>query len=113
MIFKFRFWLRFGSHFGGVLGAQAEARPRPSKSGCQNGIDFLSMCGSKNRTKVVNNEVLGAPCFKGSSQVASRTSPGSIWERLWDHFGTMFESFFNLFCIISAWILEQHVGVRG
>ena len=56
-----------------------------------------SQRGSQNGAKIIKNEVLEAPCFKGGSQVASRPPPGSILERFWDHFGTIFVSFSNIF----------------
>ena len=49
--------------------------------------------GSQNGAQIIKNEVLEAPCFKGGSQEASRAPPGSILERFWDHFGTIFTSF--------------------
>ena len=52
-----------------------------------------SQRGSQNGAKIAKNEVLEAPCFKDSSQEASRPPPGSILERFWDHFGTIFVSF--------------------
>ena len=56
-----------------------------------------SQRGSQNGAKIVKNEVLEAPCFKGGSQVASRAPPGSILERFWDHFGIIFVSFSYIF----------------
>ena len=53
-----------------------------------------SQRGSQNEAKIVKNEVLEASCFKGGSQESSRPPPGSILERFWDHFGTIFVSFF-------------------
>ena len=64
-----------------------------------------SQRGSQNGAKIVKNEVLEAPCFKGGSQVASRAPPGSILERFWDHFGTMFVSFSSLFVVLFACVL--------
>ena len=55
-----------------------------------------SQRGSQNGAKIVKNEVLEAPCFKGGSQVASRAPPGSILERFWDHFGTIFVNVSNI-----------------
>ena len=52
--------------------------------------------GSQNGAKIIKNEVLEAPCFKGGSQVASRAPPGSILERFGDHFGTIFVSFSDI-----------------
>ena len=49
-----------------------------------------SQMGVQNGAKIVKNEVLEASCFKGGSQEASRPPLGSILERFWDHFGTMF-----------------------
>ena len=65
--------------------------------------------GSQNGAKIVKNEVLEASCFKGGSQVASRAPPGSILERFWDHFGTIFVSFSNICLMILARILQQYI----
>ena len=51
-----------------------------------------SQRGSQNGAKIIKNEILEASCFKGGSQEASRAPPGSILERFWDHFGTIFVS---------------------
>ena len=56
-----------------------------------------SQRGSQNGAKIIKNEVLEAPCFKGGSQVASRPPPGSILERFWDHVGTIFVSFSDMY----------------
>ena len=64
-----------------------------------------SQRGSQIGAKIIKNEVLEAPCFKGGSQVASRAPPGSILERCWDHFGTMFVSFSNICLMIFTCIL--------
>ena len=68
-----------------------------------------SQRGSQNGAKIVKNEVLEAPCFKGGSQVASRAPLGSILERFGDHFGTILGPFrqfflhiFNDFCTHSV-----------
>ena len=62
-----------------------------------------SQRGSQNGAKIVKNEVLEAPCFKGGSQEASRAPPGSIWERFWDHFGTISVSCSKIcFCYFST-----------
>ena len=66
---------------------------------------FWSDFGPQNGAKIVKNEVLEAPCFKGGSQVASRAPPGSILERFWDHFGTIFDNCSNIFLVIVACIL--------
>ena len=71
-----------------------------------------SQRGSQNGAKIVKNEVLEASCFKGGSQMASRAPQGSILERFWDHFGTIFVSLSNIcfgdFCMHC--IVEQHVA---
>ena len=64
-----------------------------------------SQRGSQNGVKIVKNEVLEAPCFKGGSQMASRPPPGSILERFRDHVGTIFVSFSNIFVMFFACIL--------
>ena len=68
-------------------------------------IPKWSQRGSQNGAKIVKNEVLEAPCFKGGSQEASRAPPGSILERFWDHFGTIFVSFSDICLVICACIL--------
>ena len=67
--------------------------PNWSQRGCQNGA------------KIVKNEVLEAPCFKGGSQEASRPPSGSILERFCDHFGTIFVNFSDIFLMIFTSIL--------
>ena len=64
-----------------------------------------SQRGSQNVVKMVKYDVLEAPCFKGGSQEASRAPPGSILERFWDHFGTMFVNFSTICLVIFACIL--------
>ena len=53
-----------------------------------------SQRGSQNGAKIIKNEVLEAPCFKGGSQVASRAPPGSdfgeVLEPFWEHFRQFF-----------------------
>ena len=71
-----------------------------------------SQRGSQNEAKIVKNEVLEASCFQGGSQVASRPPSGSILERFWDHFGTMFVIFFNICLMIFACIVQQHVATK-
>ena len=105
---NFMFWFRppFGSHFGCVLGAQMEAKA--FKKALQKNIKNMvpkmtpnwSQRGSQNGAKIVKNDVLEAPYFKGGSQEASRAPPGSILERFWDHFGTSFVSFSDIFLVM-------------
>ena len=54
----------------------------------------------------MKNEVLEAPCFKDGSQVASRPPPGSILDRFWIHFGTIFVSFSNKFRSLTAYAAD-------
>ena len=113
MIFRFWFWPPFGSHFGGLLGVQVEAKAikKPSQKNIKTMMPKMkpnwSQRGSQNGAKIVKNEVLEAPCFKGGSQEASRAPPGSILERLWDHFGTIFVRFSNIFVILFACIFSS------
>ena len=108
---KMCLWHPFGSHFGGVLGAQMEAKAikKPSQKNIKKMMPKMSpnwsQRGSQNGAKIVKNEVLEAPCFKGGSQVASRAPPGSILERFWDHFGTIFVSFSDICLVIFVSIL--------
>ena len=68
-----------------------------------------SQRGSQIGAQIFKIQVLEAPCFKGGSQAASRAPPGSILERFWDHFGTMFVSFSNIFSMVFACILQQYI----
>ena len=112
MIFVFWSWVPFGSHFGGVLGVQMEAKAikKPLQKNIKKMMPKMtphwSQRGSQNGAKIIKNEVLEAPCFKGGSQVASRPPPGSILERFGDHFGTMFVSVSNIFLMIVACFLH-------
>ena len=88
---------------------EAKAIKKPSQKGIKKMTPKMtpnwSQRGSQNGVKIVKNEVLGAPCFKSGSQVASRAPPRSILERFWDHFGTMFVSFSHICSVIFASIL--------
>ena len=71
---------------------EAKAIKKPLQKNVKNMMPKMSpnwsQRGSQNGATIVKNEVLEAPCFKGGSQVASR----SILERFWDHLGTIFHS---------------------
>ena len=88
---------------------EAKAIKKPFQKNIKKMMPEMSPKGSQYGAKIVKNEVLEAPCFKGGSQEASRAPPGSILERFWDHFGTMFVSFSNLFFVILARILQQYI----
>ena len=91
MKFKFWCWPPFGSHFGGVLGAQMEAKASKKvfqkniKKRCPTWAKTGPQMGSQSGAKIVKNDVLGSPLHKGGSQVASRPPPSSILDRFWDH----------------------------
>ena len=93
---------------------EAKAIKKPSQKNIKKMMPKMtpnwSQRGSQNGAKIVKNEVLEAPCFKGGSQVASRAPPGSILERSWDHFGAIFSGFLNLVLVMFACVLEQHVA---
>ena len=88
-------------------------RLRPSKSHLKKNIKEMmpkmtpkwSQRGSQNGAKIVKNEVLEASCFKGGSQEASRPPLGSILERCWDHFGTIFVNLSTIFLLFFVSIL--------
>ena len=96
---------------------EAKAIKKPSqknnKKMMPNMTPNWSQRGSQNGAKIIKNEVLEAPCFKGGSQVASRAPPGSILERFCDHFGIIFDNLSNMFLVIFACILQQHVANRN
>ena len=101
------FWVSFWRCFGSPNGGQGQQKGTSKKH--QKTMPKMSpnwsQRGSQNGAKIIKNEVLEAPCFKGGSQVASRAPPGSILERFWDHFGTMFVSFSDICLVIFARIL--------
>ena len=96
------FWVSFWRCFGSPNGGQGHQKATSKKH--QKMMPKMSpnwsQRGSQNGAKIVKNEVLEAPCFKGGSQVASRAPPGSILERFWDHFGTIFVSVSNIFLMM-------------
>ena len=91
------FWVLFWRCFGTQM--EAKAIKKPPQKNIKKMIPQMtpkwSQRGSQNGAKIVTNEVLEAPCFKGGYQVAFRPPPGSILERFWDHFGTIFVRFSN------------------
>ena len=101
------FWVSFWECFGSPNGGQnlQKVTSKKHKKMMPKMTSNWSQRGSQNGAKIIKNEVLEAPCFKGGSQVASRPPPGSILERFWDHFGTMFVSFSNICVVIFACIL--------
>ena len=120
MNLSFWFWPPCGSHFGGALGAQMEAKAmkKPSQKNILKKMmpkmtPNWSQRGSQNGAQIVKSEVWEAPCFKGGSQVASRAPPGSILERFWEHVGTIFVSFSNMFLMICVCILLQLVANKN
>ena len=106
------FWVSFWRCFGSPNGGQSHQKTisKQIKQMIPKMSPNWSQRGSQNGAKIIKNEVLEAPCFKGGSQVASRAPPGSILERFWDHVGTIFVSFSNIFLMIVACILKQHVA---
>ena len=52
-----------------------------------------SQRGSQNGAKIIKNEVLEAPFFKGGSQEA----PETLQDRFWKGFGTILEPFSSVF----------------
>ena len=89
-----------GFGFQSGLNMEPKWSPDPSQKTYAQNEPTLVPKGSQNGAKIIKNEVLEAPCFKGGSQVASRPPPGSILERFGDHFGTIFVSFSNIVFVI-------------
>ena len=102
------FWVSFWRYFGSPNGGQSHQKAiskKHQKNDAQNDLKLAPKGVSKWSQNRKKNEVLEAPCFKGRSQVASRATPGSILERFWDHFGTMFANFSNILLVIVACIM--------
>ena len=97
------FWRCFGSPNGGQ--GHQKATSKNIKQMMPKMTPNWSQRGSQNGAKIIKNEVLEASCFKGGSQEASRPPPGSILERFWDHFGTIFVSFSSLCVVLLACVL--------
>ena len=124
MKIRFGFWPPFGSHFGSVLGPQMEAKAikKPLQKNINNIMPKMnpkwSQRGSQTGAKIIKNEVLEAPCFKDGSQAASRAPPGSILERFWDHFGTIFVNVLTYCCdfcmhYVAASCTQKHAKSQG
>ena len=100
----------FGLHFGGVVGAQMEAKAikKPSQKNIKKIIPKMSpkwsQRGSQNGAKIVKHEVLEASCFKGGSQVAPIQSPPQDW--FWRGFWTMLWPFSSVFLTYVWWFLH-------
>ena len=97
------FWVSFWRCFGSPNGGQCHQKTISKKHQILSKMSQnWSQRGSQNGANIIKNDVLEAPCFKGGSQVASRVPPGSILERFWDHFGTIFVSFPDVFLVICV-----------
>ena len=105
------FWRCFGNSNGGQCHQKFTSKNH--QKNMSNMSPNKSQRGSQLGAKIVKNEVLDAPCFKGGSQVASRAPPGSILERLWHHLGTIFVSFPNICLVFFACTLYQHVANKN
>ena len=92
------FWVSFWRCFGSPNGGQGhqKATSKKHQKMMRKMSPNWSQRGSQIGAKIIK-KVLEAPCFKDGSQVASRAPPGSILERFWDHVGSMFVSFPNMF----------------
>ena len=86
---------------------EAKAIKKSSQKHIKKTIPKMSPNWSQNGAKIVKNEVLEAPCFKGGSQVASRAPLGSILERFWDHFRKLFQHMFDDLCMHSVACCKQ------
>ena len=106
------FWTPFGSHFGGVLGAQMEAKAikKPSQKNikkhyAQNEPKLVpkgTPKWSQNRQKWG----LGSTLFQGwlpsGLQSPSRIDFGEVLGPFWDHFRQFFWHMFGDFCMHSV-----------
>ena len=90
------FWVSCWRSFGSPNGGQGhqKAISKNIKHMIPKMTPNWSQRGSQNGTKIVKNEVLEAPCFKGGSQEVSRPPPGSILHRFRNHFWHHFRFYF-------------------
>ena len=94
------FWTPFGCHFGGVLGAQMEARSfkkrfwKVSQNYDQTMISFWSILGSLLGFKMDPERVHKGLLAQVGLPGGPRGSPGADFERIFDHFETYFGMIF-------------------
>ena len=84
--FLVSFWRCFGSPNGGQGHQKAISKKTKTNE------PKLVPKRVPNGANIIKNDVLEASSFKGGFHIASRTPPGSILERFWDRFGTIFIS---------------------
>ena len=114
---------------------ESKAIKKPSQKNINKMMPNMSpkwfQMGSPNGAKIVKNDVLEAPCFKGGSQMASRAPPILILTSFWlpnglqssiqGRFGKGFRTIFapcliicsDIFVMIFAYFLYQHVANKN
>ena len=110
MIFWFWCWPPFGSHFGGLLGAQMEAKAinKPAQQNIKKWCPTWAQTGPKGGPKMEPKSSKMRSWKHLASRVAPKWPPDPLQDRFWRSFGTIFE--LNLVLKMFACVLEQHVA---
>ena len=100
------FWVSFWRCFGSPNGGQSHQKAIPKKHQKRDAEhDPKLVPKGVHGAKIIKTDVSEASCFKGGSQVASRPPSGSILERFWEHFVTMFINISNILLMMFACIV--------
>ena len=104
MIFRFWFWLPFGSHFGGFLGAQMEAKAikKPLQKNTKTWCPKWPQTDPKGGPKMEPKSSKMRSWISPLSTSAPKWSPEPLQHRFWSPFGSIWVPFLNVF-----W-LENH-----
>ena len=104
MNFMFWFWLPFGSHFGGVLGAQFEANAtkKPLQKHIKKWWPKWAQTGPKGGPKMEPKSLKMKSWKHLVSKMAPKRPPDPLQDRFWKGFGTILGPF-SLVCLTYFW----------
>ena len=108
MNFSFRFWPPFGSHFGGVLGAQMEAKviKKPCQKTSKTWCPKLPQTGPKGSPKMEAKSSKMKSWKHLVSRVAPKWRPEPLQARFWRGFGTILGPCSSIFLTYVWWFLH-------
>ena len=108
MIFRFGFGPPFGSHFGGVLGAQMEAnaiKKPPQKNINNNDAQYEPKLVPKGLPNWSHNDKMKS--WKHlASRVAPKWPPEPLQDRFWKGFGTILGPFSSVVLTFVCWFVH-------
>ena len=107
MILSFRFWPPFGYHFGGVFGAQMEAKAIKShfNKNINNWCPKWTQTGAKGDPKLQPKSQNMRSWKHLVSRVAPKWPPEPLQDRFWRGFGTILGPFSSVFLTYVWWFL--------